>query len=61
MMWPTAHIIGYEHTFVNLLADAFGCMAENRPISPNFVDGYENQRVLDAVERSHEARGWIKL
>jgi len=59
--WPTAHIIGYEHTFINLLADAFACMAENRPISPNFVDGYENQRVLDAVERSHDTRGWITL
>lgn len=59
--WPVGHIIGYEHTFINLLADAFACMADNRPISPNFVDGYENQRVLDAVERSHESRGWIKL
>jgi hypothetical protein len=36
-------------------------MADGRPISPNFVDGYENQRVLDAVERSHEARTWVKL
>jgi predicted dehydrogenase len=59
--WPTAHILGYEHTFINLLADAFTCMADGRPISPNFVDGYENQRVLDAVERSHEARTWVKL
>jgi predicted dehydrogenase len=59
--WPTAHIIGYEHTFINLLADAFACMAGNRPISPNFVDGYENQRVLDAVERSHDSRSWVKL
>jgi predicted dehydrogenase len=59
--WPTAHIIGYEHTFINLLADAFRAMAEGRPISPNFVDGYENQRVLDAVERSAESGQWVKL
>jgi predicted dehydrogenase len=59
--WPVGHIIGYEHTFVNLVADALTAMAENRSISPNFVDGYENQRVLDAVERSSESRGWIKL
>ncbi len=59
--WPVGHIIGYEHTFINLLADAFTNMANGTRIEPDFVDGYENQRVLDAVERSHETRSWIKL
>ncbi len=59
--WPVAHIIGYGETFTNLLADAFTNLAAGTPISPDFVDGYENQRVLDAVERSHETRTWVKL
>ncbi|MEZ0324883.1 MAG: Gfo/Idh/MocA family protein [Fimbriimonas sp.] len=59
--WPTAHIIGYEHTFINLLADAFTNMAAGKRIEPDFVDGYENQRVLDAVERSSERRSWVGL
>lgn len=59
--WPVGHIIGYEHTFINLLADALTNLAEGKPISPNMEDGYQNQRVLDAVERSSESRGWIKL
>ncbi len=59
--WPVGHIIGYEHTFINLLADAFTAMAEGRPISPDMEDGLQNQRVLDAVERSSETRSWIKL
>lgn len=59
--WPVGHIIGYEHTFVNLVADAVTNMATGKPISPDFVDGYENQRVLDAVEQSHEKRTWVKL
>ena len=59
--WPVGHIIGYEHTFVNLVADAVTNMVNKKPISPDMVDGYENQRVLDAVERSHDSRGWIKL
>jgi predicted dehydrogenase len=59
--WPVGHIIGYEHTFVNLVADALVAMHEGRPISPSLEDGYENQRVLDAVERSHETRGWVSL
>ncbi|MEI8283155.1 MAG: Gfo/Idh/MocA family oxidoreductase, partial [Armatimonadota bacterium] len=59
--WPAGHIIGYEHTFVNLVADAVTNMIEGKPISPDMVDGYENQRVLDAVERSHDSRTWVKL
>jgi predicted dehydrogenase len=59
--WPAAHIIGYEHTFINLLADAFTNMAEGKPIEPDFVDGFENQRVLDAVERSSDTRSWVSL
>jgi predicted dehydrogenase len=57
--WPVGHIIGYEHTFVNLVADALVAMHEGRPISPDLEDGYRNQRVLDAVERSHGSRGWV--
>lgn len=59
--WPAGHIIGYEHTFINLLADAFTNLANGKPISPDMNDGLLNQRVLDAVERSSETKSWIKL
>ncbi|MBS1705809.1 MAG: Gfo/Idh/MocA family oxidoreductase [Armatimonadetes bacterium] len=59
--WPVGHIIGYEHTFINLVADAMVAIDKGEPISPNFEDGYHNQRVLDAVERSHSSRGWIRM
>jgi predicted dehydrogenase len=59
--WPVGHILGYEHTFVNLVADAVTAMREGRPISPDFRDGLENQRVLDAVERSQEQGAWVSL
>lgn len=59
--WPVGHIIGYEHTFVNLVADALTAIQEGKPISPNFEDGYQNQRVLDAVERSAHSKAWVSL
>ncbi|MHB8637280.1 MAG: Gfo/Idh/MocA family protein [Fimbriimonadaceae bacterium] len=59
--WPVAHIVGYEHTFINLVADAVTNMAQGKRIEPDFVDGFENQRVLDAVERSNAQRSWITL
>lgn len=56
--WPVGHIIGYEHTFVNWVADALAAIHEGRPISPSFEDGYRNQRVLDAIERSASSGRW---
>lgn len=59
--WPSGHIIGYEHTFINWLADASIAIDAGKPISPGFRDGYECQRVLDAVEVSHQTRSWVAL
>ncbi|MER3496452.1 MAG: dehydrogenase [Armatimonadota bacterium] len=59
--WPPGHIIGYEHTFINLIADALTALSEGRRIEPDMRDGYENQRVLDAVERSSTERRWVEL
>lgn len=59
--WPVGHIIGYEHTFINLVADALLAIDKGELPTPNMIDGYENQRVLDAVERSHAGRTWIAL
>lgn len=55
--WPPGHIIGYEHTFIGLIADALKDIHEGRCPSPNVEDGYRNQQVLDAVERSCDAGG----
>jgi predicted dehydrogenase len=59
--WPVGHIIGYEHTFVNWVADAVTAVHEGRPICPSIEDGYRNQRVLDAVERSAASRSWAAV
>ncbi len=59
--WPVGHIVGYEHTFINLLADAITAIHENKPIDPDYEDGLKNQIVLDAVERSSETRAWVKI
>jgi predicted dehydrogenase len=50
--WPPGHGLGYEHTFVNEIADFVRDVATGRPPTPSFADGLYIQRVLDAVERS---------
>ncbi|WP_082232992.1 Gfo/Idh/MocA family protein [Halobacillus massiliensis] len=59
--WPPGHIIGYEHTFINLMhAFMKGIEAKESP-SPNFVDGVRNQKVLAAVETSASERKWVSI
>lgn len=59
--WPPGHIIGYEHTFVHLVADLMNAVADDRMPSPNFSDGLKCQEVLEAVDRSIETGHWIKI
>src|SRR5688500_10138297 len=32
--WPDAHIIGYEHTFVNMVADMMNMLGRKQPVVP---------------------------
>ncbi len=56
--WPAAHNTGYEHTFINLLADAFAAIAKGESPSPGFRDGYINNVVLDTVAKASESKKW---
>ncbi|HET7615419.1 MAG TPA: Gfo/Idh/MocA family oxidoreductase [Bacillales bacterium] len=59
--WPAGHIIGYEHTFINLINELLKGIEDGRSPSPNFEDGLRNQIVLDAVERSASERKWVEV
>lgn len=59
--WPSGHIIGYEHTFINLFSELMKGIAEGVSPSPNFQDGLQNQRVLAAVEKSAQSGQWIQV
>ena len=59
--WPPAHIIGYEHTFVHLVAELCAGIAAGRSPAPNFEDGVRNQAVLEAVGHSSESGSWVRV
>jgi predicted dehydrogenase len=59
--WPPGHIVGYEHTFVNTIADFVSAVATGKSVQPTFEDGLMNQRVLEAVEQSARKRAWVKV
>jgi predicted dehydrogenase len=53
--WPPGHMLGYEHAFSHQVRDFAEAIASGTQPSPSFADGYQVQRVLDAVERSAQA------
>jgi len=61
--WPDAHIIGYEHSFVNMAADIMTILAGKKPVvpMPDFADAYETQRVLEAALLAAKNRAAVKI
>ncbi len=53
--WPPGHVIGYEHGFVHAVADFVTAIGEGTSISPNFRDGVEIMRVLEAGLQSADS------
>lgn len=46
--WPPGHIIGYEHPFVHAVIDFIDAVENKKTISPNFSDGLNIIKVLEA-------------
>ena len=61
--WPDAHILGYEHGFINMAGDVMRVLAGKKPVVPipDFADAYETQRVLEAALISAKNRCAVKM
>jgi predicted dehydrogenase len=56
--WVPGTTIGYEHTFINSLADFLKGLETGTPASPTFRDTLPTQAVCDAVLDSAEVGQW---
>ena len=59
--WVPGCAIGYEHTFINTLADFLLGLSQDKKLCPDFSDAQETQIVCDAVLKAAEDRKWIDL
>ncbi|OYD07401.1 Gfo/Idh/MocA family protein [Paludifilum halophilum] len=59
--WPAGHILGYEHTFINLVSELMKGISLGTSPRPNFEDGVKNQAVLESVEESVNTRSWVGI
>jgi len=58
--WKPGHEIGYEHTFIATLGDFLTALGRGEEFHPNFRDGVEVQKLLEATERSAKSGAWVK-
>ena len=59
--WVPGTCIGYEHTFLNQLADFVAGIESGTPAQPDFRNGLRTQRVCDAVLESARSGRWIEI
>ena len=53
--WPHGHIIGWEHSFVHEFHHFFDAIVNDKSVAPygaDFVDGYRNAVICDAILQS---------
>jgi len=62
--WPQGHIIGWEHTFVHEIAHLLDAIVNKKPVAPygaDFLDGYKNAVICDAILESAEKEKAIAI
>ena len=58
--WVPGTCIGYEHTFLNALADFVAGIEAGKPTQPDFRAALQTQRVCDAVIASAKQGTWME-
>ncbi len=59
--WVPGLVIGYEHSFINTVADFLEGVEKGKPASPTFRDALETQIVQDAVLESAAKQKWVNI
>jgi predicted dehydrogenase len=57
--WVPGTCIGYEHTFLNALADFVMGIESGKPTQPDFRNALQTQKVCDAVLKSAKTGKWV--
>jgi len=62
--WPSAHILGWEHSHINMLGHFLHCVVEDRPVGPlaaTFEDGHLAQVIAEAMHESAKTGRRVEL
>jgi len=59
--WVPGCVLGYEHTFINALADFLAGLESGVPAQPDIASALETQKICDAVLKSAETGIWERV
>jgi len=59
--WVPGCTIGYEHTFINALADFLESLDTGKPVQPDFRCALHTQKVCDGVLASAKSGQWVEI
>jgi len=62
--WPHGHIIGWEHTFVHEIHHLLDAIVNDKSIAPygaDFLDGYKNAVICDAILESARSKRQVDI
>jgi predicted dehydrogenase len=62
--WPQGHMIGWEHTFVHEITHLLDAIVNNKEVAPygaDFMDGYKNAVICDAILQSAETGRHVSI
>jgi predicted dehydrogenase len=62
--WPQGHIIGWEHTFVHEITHLLDAIVNHKDVAPygaDFLDGYKNAVICDAILKSAETEKQVRV
>ncbi|MBI4889265.1 MAG: Gfo/Idh/MocA family oxidoreductase, partial [Acidobacteria bacterium] len=58
--WVPGLVIGYEHTFINQLADFIESLETGKTVMPDFRCALQTQKVCEAVLTSGKTGAWVE-
>ena len=58
--WVPGLVIGYEHTFLNALADFVAGLESGKPAQPDFRTALQTQKVCEAILQSAKTGQWTE-
>ena len=59
--WVPGCVIGYEHTFINTLADFLSGLESQEKKCPDFADALATQLICDSVLKSAAENRWVEI
>lgn len=59
--WVPGCTIGYEHTFINALADFLESLSSSEKVQPDFRSAMHTQKVCDGVLASAKSGQWVDI